>query len=77
MNNTLLILKLLDVLALGLRVAPDAMTRYAALRKTVGEMVAEGRDPTPEEWAALNAETDDLMDTIRQSSAASTPPEPR
>lgn len=32
--------------------------------KKVNQFVEEGRDPTPEEWAELNAMTDDLRDML-------------
>jgi hypothetical protein len=60
-SSALLIIRLIDLLALGMTVAPEIMARYSALRDKVRQMVEEGRDPTPEEWAAMDAETSDLL----------------
>ncbi|MFQ5774019.1 MAG: hypothetical protein ACE5GS_05850 [Kiloniellaceae bacterium] len=62
-STALLVFKLLDLLALGVQVAPPVLRRYKAARARIDLMIAEGRDPTPEEvreidngLAALQAE---------------------
>lgn len=61
----LTVLKLVDLVATAAVMLPEIRARYDALSALVKTMVEEGRDPTPEEWAALNAETDDLMAQLR------------
>lgn len=39
----------------GIEVAPELWERLTANHDLVKKMVAEGRDPTQEEWDALNA----------------------
>lgn len=60
-TTALMVIRLLDILALGMQHAPAIMSRYSALRDKVKSMVEEGRDPTPEERAELDAETDEIM----------------
>ncbi len=61
-------MKLLDILVL--LVDPGVQAKYAALKLKIQTMVNEGRDPTPEEWDALNAETTDLSDQLQEIAAA-------
>ncbi len=63
-QTALMILRMVDLLAAGLQLAPEIRARYAATSAKVKKMVTEGREPTPEEWAALDAETDDLLAQI-------------
>ncbi len=62
-----LILRLLDMIALGASLAPEIMARYRDTSAKVRTMVEEGRDPTPDEWADLDAETDDLFRQIQDA----------
>ena len=55
-----LLLKSLDLLVLGLEVAPNIRTAFADVTASVQLMINEGRDPTPVEWAKL----DELRNTI-------------
>lgn len=55
------VLSLLPLVEKGLGAVVGEMKKgYEALQK----MVAEGRDPTPEEWDILNAATDKLRDSL-------------
>jgi len=51
----LLILRVLDLLAFGLRHAPEMVAEVQTLNAKVREMVEQNRDPSPEEWADLEA----------------------
>lgn len=62
-----LILRLLDMIALGASLAPEIMARYRDTSAKVRTMVEEGRDPSPEEWAELDAETEDLFRQIQDA----------
>jgi hypothetical protein len=55
---------------------PATQARYAALKQKVRTFVAEQRDPTPEEWADLNAETASLSSVLQQAAAALDEPTP-
>ena len=67
MNSASAILKLVDLVALGAGLAPDILARYREVSASVKAMVEEGRDPTPREWAELDAETNRLLDDIANS----------
>jgi len=60
-NTMLLVLRMIDLLALGVGLAPEIRTRFDETNGRIRALVAEGRDPTPEEWSALDAETEDLF----------------
>ncbi len=47
--------------------APGIMARYRDISARIRVMVEEGRDPTPDEWADLDAETDDLFRQIQDA----------
>lgn len=64
-STMLAVLKIVDLVATAAVMLPEIRARYDALSGMVKTMVEEGRDPTPEEWAALNDETDDLMNQLR------------
>ena len=55
-----LILKLIDILALGVAMAPQIRADYEATKAKIAKWVEEGRDPTPEEHAEINKQIDDL-----------------
>jgi len=63
----LLVLKLIDIVALGLRIGPAAKERYDALKAEIETMVREGRDPTEEEYATMMAETESLHKAIQDA----------
>ena len=65
--KTTLIIKLIDLILIGVAVAPRVAAEMEALKGRLAEMVAEGREPTPEEWDALNAEIDDKIAQLRGS----------
>lgn len=50
-----LILRLVELVAFGLTHAPEVMLEVQKLADEIRAMVNEDRDPTPEEWAALDA----------------------
>ena len=50
-----LILKLIDLLALGVAMAPQIRAKYIETKAKIDQMVAEGRDPTPDEHAEVDA----------------------
>ena len=55
------------MIALGASLAPEIMARYRDTSAKVRTMVEEGRDPSPEEWAELDAETEDLFRKIQNA----------
>ena len=57
-STALLVLRLVDLLAMGVQLAPEIRARFDDASARVKRMVEEGRDPTPEEWAEIDAETD-------------------
>lgn len=65
-----LILRLFDFLIAALRVAPEVLMRYRELRQRIERWIAEGRDPTPEEWRELDALTEALHERIQQAGEA-------
>ena len=57
-----LLVKGLDLLVLGIEMAPAIRSAFTDMTAAVRLMVEEGRDPTPVEWATL----DTLRDTIHR-----------
>lgn len=62
--SALLAIKIIDILLLGAIMAPQAMAAADALSQRLRAL--DGRDPTPEEWARIDAETNDLMATLAE-----------
>lgn len=60
----LLALKLLDLIALGVENWAAAKPAITKLQAQMKKFVVEKRDPTPEEWAEIEAETDTLIADI-------------
>ena len=58
-----LLLKGLDLLVLGIEMAPSIREAFSDVTSAVRNMVEEDRDPTQVEWAQL----DTLRDTIHKS----------
>lgn len=65
----LLIMKGLDLVAAAMEGSAEWKSTYDRLSDNVKAMVAEGRDPTPEEFASLMAESDDATQRIRDALA--------
>lgn len=65
--NAALILKLIDLAVLIAQSAPGAIDAYNHLSAQIRAMISDGRDPTAEEWATLDAQTESLLATIRDS----------
>ncbi len=57
------LLRGLDLLVLGLEMAPAIRAAFSTVTRDVEIMLEEDRDPTPEEWARL----DELRNTIHRS----------
>lgn len=53
-----LILKLIDLALLVLEKGPAMKAEYDKLRTEIAGMVADGRNPTEEEWSTLAARVD-------------------
>lgn len=60
----LLALKVLDLMALGAVSWAQAKPAIDSLRVQMKAFADAGRDPTPEEWADIEAETQALVDKI-------------
>ncbi len=58
-----LLVKGLDLLVLGIEMAPAIRSAFMDMTAAVRTMVEEGRDPTLTEWARL----DELRDTVHRS----------
>lgn len=61
------ILGLLDLIVSGVKMIPKARREYDNVRARVQKFIDEGRDPTPEEWAALIAKTKSTSERIKRS----------
>ncbi len=57
--NGALALKLLDIILLGVTMVPEA--RRAAEALAIRLRGLGGRDPSPEDWAEIDAETNTLL----------------
>ena len=55
-----LILKVIDLATVAIPAGSEALQELKKLRSKVNTFVAEGRDPTPEEFRELQNETDAL-----------------
>ena len=62
-----LILKLVDLIATAVIRAPEVKIRFDELRSEISLMVAEGRNPTPAEWDAMNDRADALHAELQGS----------
>jgi len=56
-----LLFKVLDILALGLKLAPELKASYDQSKSKLEQIIKEGRDPSPEEWNELNSRIDALQ----------------
>ena len=63
-----LISKVLDMILMGVQMIPAVKAEMEELKGKLSEMVAEGRDPTPEEWDALNLSIEDKLARLRAAS---------
>lgn len=50
------LLHTLDLIVLGTKMAPEIYAAYVGSRSKLDAMIAEGRDPTEEEFGALEAD---------------------
>jgi len=62
-----MIFRALDIIVDVINMAPKAKAQYASVSALVRQMGNENRDPTPEEWAALDAVTEDNHNRIQNS----------
>ena len=65
--TVLLILRLIEALAMGARLAPEIKARFDEINARLRRMVEEGRDPSVAEWIELNTETSALFRQIQDS----------
>lgn len=72
----LLIIKVLDLIASGLELAPELAARKDRYLTMIRAMIEEDRGPTDAEWDELLAESDSITDQIRRIRDARTPPVP-
>lgn len=63
----LLLIKALDLLVMGLTVAPNVVNMFQEIISDVQVMIREGRDPTPAEWASLDLLRDEVHRTIQEA----------
>lgn len=69
-QTALLFLRLLDLVAAAVELAPDLLARKEAYVAQIEVMIREGRGPTDAEMDALLAEGDDITTAIRAERAA-------
>lgn len=69
-ETALLLVKVLEIVAAGVALAPTLRRRVDRYTGRVRLMIEEGRDPTPEEWRELLAESDDVSKRIRAAREA-------
>ena len=67
MSWAIIAIKVIDLAALALVKYPELQARFDGARAVSEKAKAEGRDPTPEEWASLDTETDRLIASIEGS----------
>ena len=63
----ILLVKGLDLLVLGIEMAPAIRSAFTDMTSAVRTMVEEGRDPTPAEWATLDTLRDTLHRQIQEA----------
>ena len=63
----ILLVKGLDLLVLGIEMAPAIRSAFTDMTSAVRTMVEEGRDPTPAEWAMLDTLRDTLHRQIQEA----------
>lgn len=57
----------LDLISLGLTAIPELVSAISANRKLLGNIINEGREPTPEEFAEIDKLIDDLHNQLQTS----------
>jgi len=62
----LLLIKLLEVLSLGLVVGPQIKRQFDKDVGLLKQMVEEGRDPTPSESADIDSDIDKLREELHK-----------
>lgn len=69
MNTSPLILLLrgLDILVLGIEMAPAIRAAFQDLTAVVAVMVSKGRDPTADEWGKLDTLQDAVHAAIQEA----------
>lgn len=72
--TALLVIRVLDLLAFALLKGPEVKARYDRAVAKIRELIEEGREPTPEEFAEVVAESDAATERLR--AAAGLPPSP-
>lgn len=60
-----LILKLLDLVMVAAKVAPNIQQQYEETRTKLDEMVATGRDPSEEELRELNTDIEKMRTELQ------------
>ena len=66
----LLILKLIDLVAAGLELAPELLARKAKYVSQIETMIREGRGPTDAEMDELLKESEDITAAVKRALAA-------
>ena len=65
-ETALLLLKVIDLVAAGLELLPELEARRSAQSEAIRKMIEEARGPSPEEFAALFATSEELTARIRE-----------
>jgi len=60
-----LILKAMDLVAMGVTMVPEMKARYDEVTAKLKEMANEGRDPTDAEWKELNDKLDSALGSLK------------
>ncbi len=65
----LLLLRLIDLVAAGLELAPELLARKAKYVVQIETMIREGRGPSDAEMDELLAESDSITEALKQAVA--------
>ena len=65
-GTIMMIVKLLEVMSLGLTVGPQIAGQIKGNLSKLRTMVEEGRDPTPEEWAEIDKDIESLRSALHK-----------
>ncbi len=63
-STLILVLKLLDIMATAMKMAPEVAEQFKYGRELMKKIINQKRDPTKEEWERLDALIDAKLDEL-------------
>lgn len=63
--NVVALIKIIDLISLGVTMIPMIRREFDLLRDKLQVFADEGRDPTPEEWAEILQDSDEMLEFLR------------